>query len=82
MQQRSAWAVTAVDSAGWPLLRTVHEIGHFQKILLQITGFLMGVSFVLVGIALSLLLSRLGLRCDRQNAGMKSAWTSWTWWTW
>ena len=21
----------AVDSDGWPLLRTVHEIGHFQK---------------------------------------------------
>lgn len=40
------------------MIANVDEIGHFQKILLKITGFLMGVSCVLVAIAGALLLSR------------------------
>lgn len=40
------------------MISSVDEVGHFQMILMQITGFLMGVSFVLVGIALALLLAR------------------------
>ena len=40
------------------MIANVDEIGHFQKILLKITGFLMGVSFVLVSIAGALLLHR------------------------
>lgn len=40
------------------MIANVDEIGHFQKILLKITGFLMGVSCVLVAIAGALLLKR------------------------
>jgi H+-transporting ATPase len=40
------------------MIANVDEIGHFQKILLKITGFLMGVSCVLVSIAGALLLHR------------------------
>eukprot|EP01047_Picozoa_sp_COSAG01_P049062 COSAG01_NODE_4827_length_4711_cov_3.478534_1_plen_1101_part_00 len=40
------------------MIANVEEKGHFQIILLKITGFLMGVSFVLVAIACALLLER------------------------
>ena len=40
------------------MIANVDEKGHFQIILMQITGFLMGVSFLLVSIACALLISR------------------------
>ena len=48
------------------MIANVDEIGHFQKILLKITGFLMGVSTVLVTIALILLLHREG-KCEQEG---------------